>query len=144
MLDAAISDGTFNISPNGLPLTSVVRFSLLTSVDNNTTAKTFSISELDMLSSMYSFTTETDGELTFQNPLAGGIMVTPDAYKKFYIFVDYDPVSVEDITEKIIEYADAATLDAKNNGEVYTDIIVGETNLNFTADFNFTVSKDGQ
>lgn len=131
-------NGTYNISPNGLPLSSVVRFAILTSseINDDETERMFSLTDSDIELITNTFVTFKEGDASFELPFdTKTFTVEDDGY--IYIFVDYYLPAIEDIIEKAMLYVDAAT---KNNS-AYNEIEVGHTNLKFDLDFEFSVRE---
>ena len=136
--DSRIS-GTFNIMPTGLPLSSAVHFAILSDIENDEENSRFLIDDKHIAEHDISFLNLTDVDNpSFVNPLADGMLVTPNEENKFYIYLDYYVDSVKIINDQILEYVDAATAKDEN----YNTITIGETNLFFTPDFFFDVKED--
>ena len=141
---AQTPNGPYDISPLGLPLSSVIHFAVLTSatVQNNTTEQLLTLADKDLGSADMRFVNfANDGTATFANPFSalsnGTLSVTVGEDCYLYIFVDYYLPAIEDVVEKTLLYVDKATAANSN----YNDIIIGHTNLIFAVDFEFVVEE---
>ena len=138
---------TYDLDPNNLPLSSVVRFSIFTSLntelDEQTKVNSFLVEEDVLVTQQYTFiqtkTVNEQKQYTFANPYAGSHEIIP-VNRKFYIFFDYHSPLVEYLNEQILDYVDKAEHAAEVAGGKYTTIILGETNLHFVPDFGFHIS----
>ena len=142
ILSSALENKDFSISPMGLPLSSVVHFAVLESVDVDTENETFSLTDNDIIpidETFVHFDAEGNAEYThaFHDHENNEYTVNIGEDKKLYIFVDYYLPAVEDIVEKTQYYVDGA-LEAD---PTYDDIIIGLTNLVFSADFTYTIKE---
>ena len=133
-ISAAITAGRYDIDVTNLPLTSVVKYALIDSVEVDSTNQMLVVHEHEIYEhERYFISFDTNGKGAFNNPGADGFIVTPNSDRKFYILVDYDVKAVADINAKILEYAaKAVAADA-----TFDDIVIGKTNLLFAADFDF-------
>ena len=138
VIAAATASSNFNISPVGLPLTSVVKYAVIDDVENDSANQSLIVHEHEIYDHERSFVSfDSNDNAVFANPEPNGFTVTPDANCKFYILIDYEVTAVEDINAKIMDYVDKAS----NAIEGYKEITIGETNLIFSADFDFEVMK---
>ena len=127
------------ILPTGLPLTSVVKYAFLSDVSIDSENQTFIVDDHDVYDHETDFVTfDESGNGNFDNPGASGFEITPNNECKFYIFIDYNVEAVEDINAKIMEYVEKAL----HSNEDYNDIILGATNLLFSADFDFELLEE--
>ena len=127
------------ILPTGLPLTSVVKYAFLENVIIDAEKQVFIVDDHDIYDHETDFVTfDKSGNGKFDNPGASGFEITPNSECKFYIFIDYNVEAVEDINAKIMEYVEKALYVNPN----YKDIILGDTNLLFSADFDFELLKE--
>ena len=127
-----------DITPTGLPLTSVVNFAILPTVTVDEEASTFSLSEqvfAPIAETFVHFDGNGVGSFApaFHDYENNRQTVTVGEDCRFYIFVDYYMDAVEDVVSKTMQYVDKAlSKDSK-----YDTIVIGETNLQFRTDFSF-------
>ena len=145
----ATANGNFTVEPTGLPLSSVVHFAILHSISDidsgvvaDTEEKTLSLSDMDIASIEETFIHfDGEGNGTFVDVFHDHpnnlqeVVVGED--RKLYIFVDYYLEAVQDVMEKTMLYVDGALEEDPN----YNDIVIGLTNLLFSADFTFTIAE---
>lgn len=134
-----------DITPTGLPLTSVVNFAILPTVTVDEVGSTFSLSEQTFSPIAETFV-HFDGNgvgsfvPAFHDYPNSRQTVTVGEDCRFYIFVDYYMDAVEDVVNKTMQYVDKAlSLDA-----AYDTIVIGETNLQFRTDFFFELELSGE
>jgi hypothetical protein len=140
------------IPPTGLPLSSVVHFAILDSaandaagVQDDTEKKMISLSDKEIapIDETFVHFTETDQGITssyatpFHDHADNKQTVEVGEDKLLYVYVDYYLAAVEDIIEKTLLYVEGAL----ENDPTYNDIIIGLTNLMFSADFTFTIEE---
>ena len=136
---AAIAAQQYDILPTGLPLTSVIKYAFIDDVTVDNENQEFIVHEHEIHEHERTFVTfGADGNGEFNNSGATGFEVTPNSDCKFYILVDYNVEAVEDINAKIMEYVEKA----EHASTDYDDIIIGVTNLLFSADFDFEVLEE--
>ena len=129
-----IEDKAYDLNPNGLPLSSVVKMAVFASVETENNAY---VIEEDVVSQQeITFATKTDGEYTFNTPK--NISITP-IERTFFIYFDYQRSLVEYINEKTIEYVDDAEYETSGD---FDTITLGETNLSFLPDFNLSIREE--
>ncbi len=136
---AAIAAQQYDILPTGLPLTSVIKYAFIDDVTVDNENQEFIVYEHEIHEHERTFVTfDESGNGEFNNSGATGFEVTPNSDCKFYILVDYNVKAVEDINAKIMEYVEKA----EHASTDYDDIIIGVTNLLFSADFDFEVLEE--
>ena len=139
-----IDGGLYDLEPQGLPLSSVIRFAVFDDLEVDDRTDSYLVSEDDIVARQLSFVSveEVDEveQFSFGNVLSAPSSIEPTD-RKIFIFADYYNVSVEHINEAVMEYVDAAEKSATANGGDYNTIVIGETNLVFISDFKFVVSS---
>ena len=138
IINEKITGKLYDLVPNELPLTSILRFAIFSSLTVKENA--FIVDDSVASANQKSFINfnETTKTYSFNQSLkTTPISITP-TNNKFYIFLDYNVSLVQYINERIIYYVEEAET-ASNGG--YDAIILGETNLIFKTDFNFQVDQ---
>ena len=134
---ALTAAGQYTLLPTDLPLSSVIHFAIFSDVIDDTDNSQFIINENAVHANDHAFVDLTDLQNPrFDNSMEEGVTVTPNAGRKFFIYLDYYVDAVELLNEQVLLYTDAAG--------AASSIILGETNLEFSADFIFAPKGVGQ
>ena len=139
-----IDEKLFDLDPEDLALSGVIRFALFDDVEISADDKAYLVPEDVVAETQFSFikVEQTDNGEVFSlvNPLSESITLNSKD-RKFFIFADYFHASVEKINEVVLEYVDSAEKAAADSGTSFDTIEIGVTNLHFTSDFKFVVSR---
>ena len=144
---SAEDENAIKISTSNLPMSSIVHFAILTSdgVSDDTENSRF-VADGDAIknNAMRYITVEEQNGVstsTFSSPEQKTITVTEDDLHVF-IFIDYYLPAVEHINALMTEYVEKCEAYEKLKGEVYDDIVIGESTMKFIPDFKLRVLKD--
>ena len=144
---SAEDENAVKITTTNLPMSSIVHFAILTSegvVDDSENSRFIADGDAIKENAMRYITVEDQNGVTtstFSLPEQKTITVTEDDLHVF-IFIDYYLPAVEHINALVTDYVAKCEAYAKLKGEVYDDIVIGESTMKFIPDFKLRVLKE--